>query len=43
VYYGGITQNNAGQLWRDLRDAMPDVKLMGPDGILEQEWIGRGR
>ena len=39
VYYGGITQNNAGQLWRDLRDAMPDVKLMGPDGILEQEWI----
>jgi branched-chain amino acid transport system substrate-binding protein len=39
VYYGGITQNNAGQLWRDLKDAMPDVKLMGPDGILEQEWI----
>ena len=39
VYYGGITQNNAGQLWRDLRDAMPDVMLMGPDGILEQEWI----
>jgi branched-chain amino acid transport system substrate-binding protein len=39
VYYGGITQNNAGQLWRDLRDAMPDVTLMGPDGILEQEWI----
>ena len=46
VYYGGITQNNAGQLWRDLRDAMPDVKLMGPDGILEQELIdaaGDGR
>jgi branched-chain amino acid transport system substrate-binding protein len=39
VYYGGITQNNAGQLWRDLRDAMADVMLMGPDGILEQEWI----
>ena len=39
VYFGGITQNNAGQLWRDLRDAMPSVKLMGPDGILEQEWI----
>ncbi len=42
VYYGGITQNNAGQLWRDLRDAMPSVKLMGPDGILEDAWI-RGR
>ena len=39
VYYGGITQNNAGQLWRDLRDAMPDVKLMGPDGIAESEFL----
>jgi branched-chain amino acid transport system substrate-binding protein len=40
VYYGGITQNNAGQLWRDLRDALgPDVKLMGPDGIFEGEWL----
>jgi branched-chain amino acid transport system substrate-binding protein len=39
VYYGGITQNNAGQLWRDLRDAMPDVALMGPDGIFESEFL----
>ncbi|HET7704167.1 MAG TPA: branched-chain amino acid ABC transporter substrate-binding protein [Candidatus Limnocylindrales bacterium] len=39
IYYGGITQNNAGQLWRDLRDAMPDVKLMGPDGIYESEFL----
>jgi branched-chain amino acid transport system substrate-binding protein len=40
VYYGGITQNNAGQLWRDLRDALgTEVKLMGPDGIFESEWI----
>ena len=40
VYYGGITQNNAGQLWRDLRDALgADVKLMGPDGIFESEFI----
>ena len=40
VYYGGITQNNAGQLWRDLRDALgTDVKLMGPDGIFESEWL----
>ncbi len=39
VYFGGITQNNAGQLWRDLRDAMPDVKLMGPDGIFEGEFL----
>jgi branched-chain amino acid transport system substrate-binding protein len=39
VYYGGITQNNAGQLWRDLRDAMPDVMLMGPDGVYESEFV----
>ena len=35
VYYGGITQNNAGQLWKDLKEAMPGVALMGPDGIYE--------
>jgi len=39
VYYGGITQNNAGQLFRDLRDAMPDVKLMAPDGVFESEFL----
>lgn len=39
VYYGGITQNNAGQLWKDLKEAMPDVKLMGPDGIYEEAFI----
>ena len=39
VYYGGITQNNAGQLYRDIKDAMPDVKLMGPDGIYESEFL----
>jgi branched-chain amino acid transport system substrate-binding protein len=39
VYYGGITQNNAGQLWKDLKEAMPNVKLMGPDGIYEDAFI----
>ncbi|HEX8026048.1 MAG TPA: branched-chain amino acid ABC transporter substrate-binding protein [Candidatus Limnocylindrales bacterium] len=39
VYYGGITQNNAGQLWKDIRQAMPDVKLMGPDGIYEDAFL----
>ena len=39
VYYGGITQNNAGQLWKDLREAMPSVKLMGPDGIYEEAFL----
>ena len=39
VYFGGITQQNAGQLWRDIKAAMPDVKMMGPDGILENAFI----
>jgi len=39
VYYGGITQNNAGQLWKDIREALPGVKLMGPDGIYEEAFI----
>jgi branched-chain amino acid transport system substrate-binding protein len=40
VYYGGITQNNAGKLFKDLRSVLgPDIKLMGPDGIYEQAFI----
>lgn len=39
VYYGGITQNNAGQLWKDLKEAMSDVVMMGPDGILEDAFL----
>jgi branched-chain amino acid transport system substrate-binding protein len=40
VYFGGITQNNAGKLWTDLRATLGnDVKLMGPDGIYEQAFI----
>jgi branched-chain amino acid transport system substrate-binding protein len=40
VYFGGITQNNAGKLWQDLRATLgPNVKLMGPDGIFEQAML----
>ena len=40
VFFGGITQNNAGKLWQDLRGTLgPNVKLMGPDGIYEQAFI----
>jgi branched-chain amino acid transport system substrate-binding protein len=40
VFFGGITQANAGKLWQDLRATLGnDVKLMGPDGILEQAFI----
>jgi branched-chain amino acid transport system substrate-binding protein len=40
VYYGGITQNNAGKLFKDLRSVLgPSVALMGPDGIFEQAFL----
>ena len=35
VFFGGITQNNAVQLWKDLHAAMPTTKLFGPDGVAE--------
>jgi branched-chain amino acid transport system substrate-binding protein len=39
VYYGGITQNNAGQLWKDIRSEGFEGKMMGPDGIYEEAFI----
>jgi len=40
VYFGGVTQANAGKLWQDLRATLgPDFKLMGPDGIYEKAWL----
>jgi len=39
VYFGGITQQNAPQLWRDIKAALPDVAMMGPDGIFEDAFI----
>ncbi|HEV7666338.1 MAG TPA: branched-chain amino acid ABC transporter substrate-binding protein [Chloroflexota bacterium] len=40
VFFGGITQNNAGKLWQDLRATLdPSVRLMGPDGIYEQAFL----
>lgn len=42
IYFGGITQNNGGQLIKDARNVgmTPDkVKFMGPDGTFEQALI----
>lgn len=39
IYYGGITQNNAGQLLKDIRGAGIEAIFMGPDGILENAFI----
>lgn len=38
VYIGSITGQNTGKLWKDLRAAMPDVKIMSGDGVFEESW-----
>ena len=35
MFYGGITQNKAVQLWNDVHAAVPEAKLFGPDGVAE--------
>jgi branched-chain amino acid transport system substrate-binding protein len=39
VYYGGITQNNAGQMIKDVRAEGFKGMIMGPDGIYETALI----
>jgi branched-chain amino acid transport system substrate-binding protein len=39
VFYGGIIQNGAGPLWRDIRAAAPEAKLMGSDALFEEAFI----
>ena len=39
VYFGGITQQNAGQLWKDIRGEGYKGKMMGPDGISEDAFL----
>lgn len=39
VFFGGITQNNAGQVLKDLRAADKDIFFMGPDGIFEEAFV----
>ncbi len=39
IYFGGITQNNAGQLVKDIRNVGFAGKFMGPDGIFEEAFI----
>jgi branched-chain amino acid transport system substrate-binding protein len=39
LYYGGITQQNAAIVFKDVKAAVPTMKFMGPDGIFEQAFI----
>jgi len=38
-FYGGIIQNGAGALWRDVRTAAPSLTMMGPDTLFEHAFI----
>jgi branched-chain amino acid transport system substrate-binding protein len=38
IYIGSITGQNTGKLWKDLRAAMPDIKMMSGDGVFEAAW-----
>jgi branched-chain amino acid transport system substrate-binding protein len=35
MFFGGITQNNGVQLFKDINAVNPSVKLFGPDGVAE--------
>ncbi|MEI6211516.1 MAG: branched-chain amino acid ABC transporter substrate-binding protein [bacterium] len=39
VYFGGTTQNNAGQIVKDMVASGLTAKFMGPDGCFEQAFI----
>ncbi|MCI0343199.1 MAG: branched-chain amino acid ABC transporter substrate-binding protein [Planctomycetales bacterium] len=39
VYFGGITQNNAGQLVKDMVAVGVRAEFMGPDGVYEKAFI----
>jgi branched-chain amino acid transport system substrate-binding protein len=43
VFYGGIIQNGAGPLWRDIRTALPTATMMGADTLFEHAFIEDAR
>ena len=40
--FGGVTQNNAVQVFKDVAAALPDAKLFGPDGVAEGAFANPG-
>ncbi|MGE3269211.1 MAG: branched-chain amino acid ABC transporter substrate-binding protein [Chloroflexota bacterium] len=40
VYFGGVTENSAGRIFKQLRETLgPNVRLMGPDGLYQQTFL----
>src|SRR6266498_457534 len=39
VYYGGIIQSGAGTLWRDIREAIPQIRMLAPDALFERAFL----
>ena len=39
VYYGGIIQSGAGALWRDIRAAIPGIRMLAPDALFERAFL----
>jgi branched-chain amino acid transport system substrate-binding protein len=35
MFFGGITDNKAVQVWKDVGAANPNIKMFGPDGVAE--------
>jgi branched-chain amino acid transport system substrate-binding protein len=45
MFFGGITDNKAVQVWKDVAAANPGIKMFGPDGVAESaftEKLGTG-
>ena len=38
MFFGGITANNAVQLWNDVHAANPALKMFGPDGVAQSDF-----
>jgi branched-chain amino acid transport system substrate-binding protein len=38
MFFGGITANNAVQLWKDIYSADPALKMFGPDGVAQSDF-----
>jgi branched-chain amino acid transport system substrate-binding protein len=41
MFFGGITDNKANQVWDDVHAALPDAKLFGPDGVAETAFASK--